>query len=190
LSLLRLSPRVFISSSPNNCHLLSLEINDFLFPPNQQMKSIKYWGFPKFKSYSWQLMIILQTFFIDLMTFVRAFTPPSSLFELDLTLSPLFYWKLSSIFKIIASVLFANCEPRAPLFRFFSYLIYYGNILKNLLPIISIHNLLEGKVRVNSSSYLFWLIFWHHLSLFIPNSRQKGGLLNLKIFFGVWFLNI
>ncbi len=124
LDLLRLSPTVFRSSSHNSSQLLSLEIYDFLFsqyhahiPRNQGLKS-----------YSLQQMLIRRILFIDFITFVTAFIPPSCLFEIRFDIASSFYRKLSSIFKIMASVVFANCWAIVPLSIFISYLLDYGDI--------------------------------------------------------------
>ncbi len=142
------------------------------------------------KSYPfWHWMITLRTFFIDLITFAKAFDPPSGLFELNLGWCPPFYLKYSSNFKIIASVLLASCETKLPLLNLISYL-RKMNIFttKSSLPVIPMNDLFVSFDGIFAITR-FWLDFWKHLYLVKLKCREKERLTGLENFsWGFFYL--
>ena len=92
----------------------------FLFDPvpplGIHMIPVKRCKFLWNKPYSWwRWLLTLRTFFNDFITFVKALTSPSWLFELGLKWFLFLYRKRPSSFKANASALFTSCEPEFPL---------------------------------------------------------------------------
>lgn len=128
-------------------------------------------------------MLILQIFFIDLITFSTAFTPPACLFEIRFVIASSFLPKtLINLQNDCISPLCQLWNQSSPAHFFLIPSWLWRFLLQNFLP-ISMNDLLDGKFRIIRPCNLFWLDFWHHLFLFILK-----GKLNLKAFLFLLFI--
>lgn len=116
-------------------------------------------------------MFIFRTFFIDLITFWKTFALPICLrFEWNYGQFSL-YLKSSSLSKIMASVLFTNCE--STVFLFIVRLCLWDYERKRGF-LLSIGIFFYGKWTLDFWKHFFWLTLFFLLKL---------NLLNLGFFF-------